>query len=76
MNSPEAVSAAVIAGLGGDHGPAWLFDEGLRSGRLKFILTGYSAPAVPVQIVYVANRLLPTRATVFMDFIADVFSPR
>lgn len=74
VNSPEAVSAAVIAGLGVGHGPAWLFDEGLRSGRLKFILTGYSPPAVPVQIVYVANRLLPTRATVFMDFIADVFS--
>jgi DNA-binding transcriptional LysR family regulator len=74
VNSPEAVSTAVIAGLGIGHGPAWLFDEGLRSGRLKFILAGYTAPAVPVQIVYVANRLLPTRATVFMDFIADVFS--
>lgn len=74
VNSPDAVSTAVTAGLGVGHGPAWLFDEGIKSGRLKFILTGYSAPAVPVQIVYVANRLLPTRATVFMDFIADVFS--
>lgn len=74
VNSPEAVSAAVSAGLGIGHGPAWLFDEGLQSGRLQFILKDYSAPAVPVQIVYVANRLLPTRAIVFMDFIADVFA--
>lgn len=74
VNSPEAVSEAVVAGLGVGHGPAWLFDEGLKGGRLRLILKGYSAPAVPVQIVYVANRLLPTRATVFMDFIADVFS--
>ena len=74
VNSPDAVRAAVIAGLGVGHGPAWLFDEGLKTGRLKLILNGYSAPAVPVQIVYVANRLLPTRAIVFMDFIADVFS--
>lgn len=74
VNSPEAVSAAVIAGLGIGHGPEWLFEKGLKSGHLKFILKGHAAPAVPVQIVYVANRLLPTRAIVFMDFIADVFS--
>lgn len=74
VNSPEAVRAAVMAGLGVGHGPAWLFDEGLKSGRLKLILQGHSAPSIPIQIVYVANRLLPTRAIVFMDFIADVFS--
>lgn len=74
INSPEAVSAAVTAGLGVGHGPEWLFEKGLKSGRLKFILKNYSAPAVPVQIVYVANRLLPSRAIVFMDFIAEVFA--
>jgi len=74
VNSPDAVSAAVTAGLGVAHGPAWLFADGLNSGRLQYILTSYDAPPVPVQIVYVANRLLPTRAIVFMDFIAEVFS--
>ncbi|WP_256972002.1 LysR family transcriptional regulator [Paraburkholderia caledonica] len=74
VNSPDAVRAAVNAGLGVGHGPAWLFEEGLNSGRLQLILTGLAAPAVPVQIVYVANRLLPTRAIVFIEFIADVFS--
>lgn len=74
VNSPDAVRAAVTAGLGVGHGPEWLFEEGLKSGRLQLILTGYTAPAVPVQIVYVANRLLPTRAIVFIEFIADVFS--
>ena len=74
INSPDAVSTAVTAGLGVAHGPAWLFADGLNSGRLQYILTGYDAPPVPVQIVYVANRLLPTRAIVFMDFITEVFS--
>lgn len=74
VNSPDAVSAAVTAGLGIAHGPAWLFADGLNSGRLQYILTSYDAPPVPVQIVYVANRLLPTRAIVFMEFIAKVFS--
>lgn len=74
VNSPDAVRAAVTAGLGVGHGPEWLFEEGLKCGRLQLILTGYTAAAVPVQIVYVANRLLPTRAIVFIEFIADVFS--
>ncbi|WP_249203277.1 LysR family transcriptional regulator [Burkholderia ambifaria] len=74
VNSPDAVRAAVNAGLGVGHGPAWLFEEGLENGRLQLILSGLADPAVPVQIVYVANRLLPTRAIVFIEFIADVFS--
>jgi len=74
VNSPEAARAAVTAGLGVGLGPQWLFEEGLGNGRLKLLLTDYAAPLVPIQIVYVANRLLPQRALVFMDFVADVFS--
>jgi LysR family transcriptional regulator for bpeEF and oprC len=74
VNSPEAVRAAVTAGLGVGHGPEWLFEEGLRSGSLQLLLTEYAAPLVPVQIIYVANRLLPKRAIVFIEFIVDVFS--
>ena len=74
VNSPEAVRAAVTAGLGVGHGPQWLFEEGLRNGSLQLLLTEYAAPLVPVQIIYVANRLLPKRAIVFIEFIVDVFS--
>jgi hypothetical protein len=41
---------------------------------LQRILLAHTAPHVPVQIVYVANRLLPTRAIAFMDFMSDLFS--
>ncbi|MCK4123139.1 LysR family transcriptional regulator [Ralstonia pseudosolanacearum] len=74
VNSPEAVRESVNAGLGVGHGPEWLFEEGLKSGNLQLLLTEHPAPPVPVQIIYVANRLLPTRAVVFMDFIAEAFS--
>lgn len=74
VNSPEAVRESVNAGLGVGHGPEWLFEEGLKNGNLQLLLTEHSAPPVPVQIIYVANRLLPTRAVVFMDFIAEAFS--
>lgn len=74
VNSPEAVRESVNAGLGIGHGPEWLFEEGLKNGNLQLLLRAHTAPPVPVQIVYVANRLLPTRAVVFMDFIAEAFS--
>ncbi len=74
VNSPEAVRESVNAGLGIGHGPEWLFEEGLKNGNLQLLLTEHTAPPVPVQIIYVANRLLPTRAVVFMDFIAEAFS--
>jgi LysR family transcriptional regulator, regulator for bpeEF and oprC len=73
VNSPEAARFAVMAGLGVGLGPQWLFEEGLRSGRLQLLLANFAAPLVPIQIVYVANRLLPKRALVFMDFVAEVF---
>ncbi|MCV4340681.1 LysR family transcriptional regulator [Pseudomonas capsici] len=74
VNSPEAIREYVNAGLGIAQGPQWLYEEGLRSGNLQLLLTDYVAPPVPIQVVYLANRLLPRRAIVFMDFIADVFA--
>ncbi|NVM79836.1 DNA-binding transcriptional LysR family regulator [Duganella sp. SG902] len=74
VNSPEAIRECVNAGLGIAHGPEWLYAEGLNNGNLRLILREYAAPPVPVQAVYVAQRLLPKRAIVFMDFIAGVFA--
>ncbi|MDR7307319.1 LysR family transcriptional regulator [Rhodoferax saidenbachensis] len=74
VNSPEAARQSVNAGLGIALGPEWLFEEGLKNGNLQLLLTEYGAPPVPIQIIYVANRLLPKRAIVFMDFIAEAFS--
>jgi DNA-binding transcriptional LysR family regulator len=74
VNSPEASRASVCAGLGIGQGPEWLFEDGLKSGRLQIVLSEFSPPPVPMQIVYVANRLVPKRAVVFMDFITEEFS--
>lgn len=74
VNSPEAIRECVNAGLGIAHGPEWLYEEGLKNGNLQLLLREYAAPPVPVQVIYVAQRLLPKRAIVFMDFIAEVFA--
>lgn len=74
VNSPEAIEEFVNAGMGVAQGPEWLFKEGLQNGNLKLLLKDYTAPPVPIQAVYVANRLLPKRAIIFIDFIAEIFS--
>ncbi|WOB51324.1 LysR family transcriptional regulator [Xanthomonas hydrangeae] len=74
VNSPEATRAAVSAGLGIGQGPAWLYAEGLASGELQTVLDAFAPPPAPMQIVYAANRLVPKRALVFMDFIAEAFA--
>ena len=73
VNSPEAVQKFVNAGVGIAQGPEWLFEEGLANGNLQLLLADYPASPVPIQAVYVANRLLPKRAIVFMDFVAEIF---
>ncbi|WP_422776677.1 LysR family transcriptional regulator [Pseudomonas mediterranea] len=74
VNSPEAIRACVNAGLGIAQGPEWLYEEGLKNGNLQRVLRDYVAPPVPLQVVYLADRLLPKRALVFMDFIAEIFA--
>lgn len=76
VNSPEAVQKFANAGIGIAQGPEWLFEEGLKSGNLQLLLTDYTAPPVPIQAVYVANRLLPKRAIVFIDFVAEIFEKK
>lgn len=74
VNSPEAARESVNAGLGIGQGPEWLFEQGLNAGNLQIVLSEFSAPAVPMHIMYAANRLVAKRAIVFMDFIAEKFS--
>ena len=72
-NSPEAVREMVVAGLGIGYGPQWLFEAGLNDGSLRVLLREHAPPPVPINILYVANRLMPRRVRVFMDFIAHKF---
>ncbi|WP_343218370.1 LysR substrate-binding domain-containing protein [Luteibacter aegosomatissinici] len=74
VSSPEAVRDAVMAGVGVGYGPQWLFADGLRSGHLVMLLTENEASPVPIQVLYMANRLLPKRALVYMDYIAAAFA--
>ena len=53
---------------------AWMVTEQLQSGELVALLTGHGAPPVPVNVLYSAERRLPQRAAVFIEFIAQVLA--
>jgi DNA-binding transcriptional LysR family regulator len=74
VNSPEAVHEAVNTGLRVGYRLQWLFEDGLKNSNLRRLLSEDAAPPVTIQIPYVANRPLPKRAIVFMDFIMQMLS--
>lgn len=74
VNSPDLVAEAVLQGLGIGHGPIWLFEQALRCGSVRLVLSDYVAPPVPLQIVHAASRPMTRRSAVFIDFVADGFS--
>lgn len=73
LNSLEGVRRAALANMGIGYLPAWMVAHELRSGKLQLVL-GDHAKKSPVNAVYSADRLLPLRATVFIDFIAALFA--
>ena len=59
---------AVRAGLGVAVIPDWLIREDLLSGQLVRVLPEWNAKDLPVHVVYLGARLLPTRVRAFIDF--------
>lgn len=66
-----SIREAVRAGLGVAVLPDWLTGEDLRCGRLLRVLPQWRAAALPMQVVYVAQRLLPMRVRAFVDFMVE-----
>jgi DNA-binding transcriptional LysR family regulator len=74
LDSLEAVRRAVLADMGIGYLPAWMVAEPLRGGALRQVLGAYTQKRTPLNAVYSAERLLPRRATVFIDFITALFA--
>ncbi|MYM26388.1 LysR family transcriptional regulator [Duganella sp. FT135W] len=72
-NTLDGVYRAVMDGLGIGYGPQWMFEREILDGSVKMLMAEHYPPAVPINIIYSTHRLLPRRAVVFMDFIAEVF---
>lgn len=74
LNNLAGIRGAVLQDLGIAYLPSWMMAEELRSGRVRAVLTAHAIAGTPLNAVFAAERLLPRRAAVFIDYIAALFA--
>lgn len=74
LNNLEGIRRAVLRDLGVGYLPSWMVSSELERGEVHALLTAYAAPGTPLNALYAAERLLPQRASVFIEFISGVFA--
>ena len=73
-NSSEAIRQAVCDGLGISYSPQWIFGDDVRAGRVKPILTRYSLPTLPLNVVFQPARRPSLKVNHFVAYFAKAFS--
>ncbi|MGQ2967018.1 LysR family transcriptional regulator [Methylophilus sp.] len=74
VNNTDAYRAACAAGLGIMQAPRFGAHELLKSGDLVEILPTFTAPTMPVSILFPHRRNLSKRVRIFMDWLREVIS--
>ncbi|MGF6771496.1 LysR family transcriptional regulator for bpeEF and oprC [Paraburkholderia sp. GAS199] len=72
VNDIDAYVACGVEGLGLIRAGSYMVLPHVLSGRLQRVLTDFSAPAVPLSVLYPRNRHLSPTVRAFVDWIADV----
>lgn len=75
LNDDEALSAAVLGGLGVALLPNFLIGRDVHEGRLQAVLAEYVPSERHIFAVYLPNRHLPAKVRAFIDFLLERFSP-
>jgi DNA-binding transcriptional LysR family regulator len=75
LNDDEALSAAVLGGLGVALLPTFIIGGALKERRLRAVLSDYVPSERFIYAVYLPNRHLPAKVRAFIDFLVDRYSP-
>ncbi len=75
VNGTDAYQAACLAGLGLIQAPALGTRRLVEAGLLVEVLPGYSAPAMPVSLLYPHRRHLAPRAQAMLAWLEQVVKP-
>ncbi|QHE93406.1 LysR family transcriptional regulator [Pandoraea fibrosis] len=76
VNNADAYQAACIAGLGLIQAPESGVRGHLADGTLQEVLPAYQAEPLAVTLLYANRRHLPRRVQAFMNWLADLLTPR
>ena len=71
VDDDEALSQAVLGGLGISLLPTFIIGKDIQHGRLQAVLSEYIAVDRHVYAMYLPTRHLPSKVRVFIDFLAD-----
>lgn len=75
VNSPDAYQAACLAGLGLIQAPVRGVRRLVEAGHLVEVLPRFTAPAMPVSLLYPHRRHVPPRVQAMLQWIAQVVTP-
>jgi DNA-binding transcriptional LysR family regulator len=75
INDDEALSQAVLGGLGLALLPTFIVGKDLQEGRLIEVLPGYVPTERFIYAVHLPNRHLPLKVRAFVDFLLQRFGP-
>lgn len=73
LNDDEALSQAVLGGLGLALLPTFIIGKDLQAGRLRSVLSEYVSEERQIYAVYLPNRHLTAKVRAFIDFLARRF---
>lgn len=72
VNDTDAYVACALEGLGIIRAGSYMVRKHLTTGRLLQVLADYSAPAVPLSVLYPKNRHLSPTVRAFVDWVSEV----
>jgi len=70
VNTASASVAVALSGAALARTLTFQVAEYLKSGALVRVLRGYSAPSIPVHLVYAKQGMMPLKVRAFLDFVA------
>ncbi len=73
-DSPDALRAAALAGIGIAVNARWLFEEDLAHGNLVELLPGHPPQDMPIHLVMPAGRYVAARVRVLADHLIAAFA--
>lgn len=74
LNENNAVTTAVLAGLGIAQVPSFTAEPLIQRGELVQVLTDWTGPVIPLYVVYPPNRHLSAKVRAFVEWVAELFS--
>lgn len=73
-DSPNALRAAVLAGIGIAVNAIWLFERELAQGRLEIVLPNQVPQPLPISIVLPSVRHVAARTRVLVEYLTTAFA--